>query len=92
VKKARPEGSPKGFLCGQKLNTQSKKLLISNNLYQGVIMYKRLYFVHCEDCHLEYNSENVNVLNVTHSPFGIKIAEFVCTNCNETVQSLITEV
>jgi len=55
-------------------------------------MYKRLYFVHCEDCHLEYNSENVNVLNVTHSPFGIKIAEFVCTNCNETVQSLITEV
>jgi hypothetical protein len=55
-------------------------------------MYKRLYFVHCEDCHLEYNSEDVNVLSVTHSPFGTKSAEFVCTNCTKTVQSLITEV
>ena len=55
-------------------------------------MYKRLYFVHCQDCHLEYNSEDVKVLSVRHSPFGVKSAEFVCTNCTETVQSLITEV
>jgi len=55
-------------------------------------MYKRLYFVHCEDCHLEFNSEDVKVLKVTHTALGDKIAEFVCTLCQETTESLITEV
>jgi len=55
-------------------------------------MYKHLYFVKCEDCHLEYNSEDVKVLKITHTALGDKIAEFVCTLCQEPVQSLITEV
>jgi hypothetical protein len=55
-------------------------------------MYKHLYFVKCENCLIEHNSEDVKVLKVTHTALGDKIAEFVCTNCTETVQSLITEV
>jgi hypothetical protein len=55
-------------------------------------MYKRLYFVHCEDCHLEYNSEDVPVVCIIHNEYGVKSAIFTCTNCQQTIQSLITEV
>jgi len=92
VKKARPEGILQGFSCGKKLNTQSKKLLTSNNLNKESKMYKHLYFVKCEDCLIEYNSEDVNILKITHTAIGDKIAEFVCTLCQKTTESLITEV
>ncbi len=95
MKKARPEGNLRVFSCGKKLNTLSKKLLTSNNLNKESKMpemYKPVYFVHCEECLTEYNTKDVTLSSVTHSPFGIKIAEFVCTECEKPVQSLITEV
>ena len=55
-------------------------------------MYKHLYFVKCEKCLIEHNSEDVNVLKITHTALGDKIAEFVCTLCQEPTESLITEV
>jgi len=55
-------------------------------------MHHHLYFVKCEDCLIEYNSEDVKVLKITHTALGHKIAEFVCTLCQETTESLITEV
>jgi len=92
VKKARPEGILRGFSCGKKLNTLSKKLLVSNNLNKESKLYKTLYFVHCENCCLEYNSVDVKILKITHNPYGIKTAEFICTNCEEPTLSIVKEV
>jgi len=92
VKKARPEGILEGFSCGKKLNTLSKKLLVSNNLNKESKLYKALYFVHCENCCLEYNSVDVKILKITHNPYGIKTAEFICTNCEEPTLSIVKEV
>jgi len=55
-------------------------------------MYKHLYFVHCDNCYIEHNSEDVKILKITHTAVGDKIAEFVCTLCEEPTISLITEI
>jgi len=55
-------------------------------------MYKSLYFVHCENCCLEYKSTDVKVLSIIHNAYGIKTAEFICTNCEEPTLSIVKEV
>ena len=94
MKKARPEGILEGFSCVENLNVVFKRFLSLFELFKqrGNKMYKALYFVHCENCCLEYNSVDVKILKITHNPYGIKTAEFICTNCEEPTLSIVKEV